>query len=69
MARRLIRVCIIKTRQRYIWDSFLSFYGLETCTACPVTQQNNTSVGEIRSKKYSDFMDGIVISFSPNVTG
>lgn len=28
--KRLIRSCIRKTRPRYIWDSFLHFYGLET---------------------------------------
>lgn len=30
----------------------------------PVTQQNNTRMGEIRSKKYSNLMDYTVISFS-----
>ena len=35
----------------------------------PITQQNSTSMGEIRSKKYSNSVDYIVISFSLNIMG
>ena len=49
----LIRISIRKPR--YIWDSFLHFYGLETRTVYPVTQQTDGSMGEIRSKKHSNF--------------
>lgn len=46
-----------------------AFLWLETWTLYPVTQQNSTSMEEISSKKYSNFMDYIVISFSLNIIG
>lgn len=45
----------------FLWARDMAVY--------PVTQQNNTGLGEIRSKKHRNFMDCPEISFSPDITG